>query len=108
LSAAKTQQLKFKLQWKKYFLSSTSGTLKSYIFGYTLVKYAYSNLSTEALAPKCGMTDTTQIYLSSDELEKLDILKLLMSDSQPVIIYGETGDHPSNYHKYSSDIQRII
>jgi Cdc6-like AAA superfamily ATPase len=38
------------------------------------------------------MKETAKMYLTSDELEKLDTLKILISDNQPVMIYGETGE----------------
>lgn len=51
------------------------------------------SLDIEALAPKCSMADTTKIHFSGDELQKWEILKLLISDCQPVVIFGETGKY---------------
>jgi hypothetical protein len=48
--------------------------------------------NTEVIALTCSMKETAKMYLTSDELEKLDTLKILMSENQPVMIYGETGE----------------
>lgn len=62
------------------------------VFVVIITELKLSNLDEEMSAFRDDLQEATKKYFTSDEHKKLDVLKLMILDNQPAIIFGETGE----------------